>query len=88
MGDVSCDSAVNVVDALFVLQFEVGLRVDSGCPLAPDTLYLAACDVSADELCNVVDALFILQCEVGIPNTFCPAAVDAAVQAGSFTGLP
>ncbi len=73
LGDVSCEDLVNVVDALFVLQFEVGLRVDSGgCPLPPDTLNVAACDVTGDRLCNVVDALFILQCEVGIPNVLCP----------------
>ncbi len=76
-GDVNCDGLVNVVEALFVLQFEVGLRVDSGgCPLPPPlphTLNVAACDVSDDGLCNVVDALFILQCEVGIPNALCPA---------------
>ena len=76
-GDVNCDSLVNVVDALFVLQFEVGLRVDSGgCPLPsppPDTLNVAVCDVTGDTDCNVVDALFILQCEVGIPNVLCPA---------------
>ncbi len=73
-GDVTCDGLVNVVDALFVLQYEVGLRIDSGgCPLPPpDTLNVAVCDVNDDAFCNVVDALFILQCEVGIPNTFCP----------------
>ena len=83
-GDVNCDGSVNVVDALFILQREVGLRVDSGgCPLPPsppDTLNVAVCDVNNDGLCNVVDALFILQCEVGIPNTLCPAAVQAAQQ--------
>ena len=77
---MSCDGLVNVVDTLFILQYEVGMRVDSGgCPLPPpppDILNVAACDVSGDGECNVVDALFILQCEVGIPNTFCPAAVQ------------
>jgi hypothetical protein len=76
-GDVNCDGLVNVVDALFILQGEVGLRVDSGgCPLPPPppaTLYVAAGDVNKDRATNVVDALFILQCEVGIPNSFCPA---------------
>ncbi len=91
---MNCDGLVNVVDALFILQFEVGLRVDSGgCPLPPpppNTHYVGACDVGEDGLCNVVDALFILQCEVGIPNIMCPAAAEAAVQAGSgrsFDGL-
>jgi len=69
-GDVNCDGVVNVVDALFILQYEVGLRVDSGgCPLPPpppDTLNAAGGDVNKDGLTNVVDALFILQCEVGM----------------------
>ena len=91
-GDVTCDGVVNVVDALFVLQYEVGLRVDSGgCPLPPDTLNVAVCDVNDDGLCNVVDALFILQCEVGISNTFCPPPPapfsQAAAQAGPQDGL-
>ncbi len=68
-GDVSCDGVVNVVDALFILQYEVGLRVDSGgCPLPPappDTLKVSAGNVNKDAVTNVVDALFILQCEVG-----------------------
>ncbi len=77
-GDVNCDGQVNVVDALFILQYEVGLRAaNSGCPLPPsppDTLNVDACDVNGDTLCNVVDALFVLQCEVGIPNTSCPVS--------------
>ena len=76
LGDVNCDGIVNVIDALFILQYEVGLRVDTDqCPLPPpppDTLNVANCDVNDDGLCNVVDALFILQCEVGISNAFCP----------------
>ena len=86
-GDVSCDDLVNVVDALFILQHEVGTRVDSGpCPLPGDPpaepaigwLFLDGGDVNKDEVTNVVDALFILQCEVGAkPGAnmpFCPTA--------------
>ena len=80
LGDVNCDDVVNVIDALFILQYEVGLRAaNSGCPLPPsppDTLNVDACDVNDDTLCNVVDALFVLQCEVGIPNALCPAAAS------------
>jgi type VI secretion system secreted protein Hcp len=69
-GDVNCDGVVNVVDALFILQYEVGLRVDGGgCPLPPpphELLDAAGGDVNKDGLTNVVDALFILQCEVGV----------------------
>jgi glucose/arabinose dehydrogenase len=69
-GDVDCDDVANVVDALFILQYEVALRVDGGgCPLPPpppDTLNASGGDVNKDGPTNVVDALFILQCEVGL----------------------
>ena len=74
LGDVSCDNQVTVVDALFILQYDVGIRgVDNSCPLADNTLLLANCDVNADNTCNSVDALFVLQCDVGISNVLCPA---------------
>jgi len=76
-GDVSCDGMRNVIDALFILQKEVGMRhATNSCivPMPADSLYTAFCDVSNDSLCNVVDALFILQCEVGISNVLCPAS--------------
>ncbi len=88
LGDVACSDLVNVVDALFILQYEVGLRVDSGgCPFPPEPppppasgwINVASCDVSGDGICNVVDALFILQCEVGIPNAFCPEGFELGV---------
>jgi hypothetical protein len=75
-GDVNCDGKTDVVDAMFILQHEVGQRPNDscGCPLPDDTyIYRSGCDVSRDGECNVVDALFILQCEIGIPNPFCPA---------------
>jgi hypothetical protein len=80
-GDVNCDGVANVIDAMFILQREVGLRGDHyGCPLPPpppDLMNVLACDVSQDGTCDVVDALFILQCEVGIPNIFCPAPMSS-----------
>lgn len=73
-GDVSCDSAIDVIDALFVLQYDVALRGSADqCPLPQDTMFLPACDVDADSSCNVVDALFVLQCSTSIENSFCPA---------------
>ncbi len=67
---MSCDSETNVVDALYILQYEVGRRVDSGgCPLPPpphELLYVAGGDVNEDGPTDVVDALFILQCEVAV----------------------
>jgi hypothetical protein len=74
-GDVNCDGSTNAVDALFILQREVGLRPEDGqtCPPPANGLYLPACDVSGDGSCDAVDALFVLQCEVGIANDLCPA---------------
>ncbi|HEY53172.1 MAG TPA: hypothetical protein G4N94_06910, partial [Caldilineae bacterium] len=70
--------AVDSIDGLFILQYDVGLRAGSDqCPPPTDTLYLANCDVSGDGVCDSVDALFILQCDVGISNTFCPSAIAA-----------
>ncbi|RME85556.1 MAG: hypothetical protein D6775_02500 [Caldilineae bacterium] len=74
-GDVNCDTRVDPIDALFVLQYEVGLRsAGNQCPPAPDTLYLPNCDVNGDAACDSVDALFIVQCDLGIPNPLCPAS--------------
>lgn len=78
LGDTSCDGAVNTIDALFILQFNVGLKrveLDRDCPLLDqnDHLLLSACDVSNDAICNTTDALFILQCNVLLSNDFCPA---------------
>jgi len=71
-GDVNCDGIVSVVDALFILQYEVGLRDGSDqCPAPSGYLYLPACDVNCDGACNVVDALFVLQYEVGLRPELC-----------------
>jgi len=84
VGDVSCDSLVNVVDGLYILQYDVGSRrAANSCPLASGTLLLDHCDVSKDNTCNSVDALFILQCDVGISNTFCPARFPAPPNANN-----
>ena len=55
-GDTSCDFTRNVIDGLFILQHDVGLRAAfQSCPLEPATLYLPGCDTNADALCDVVD---------------------------------
>ena len=77
-------AARNVIDALYIMQYEVGLRTpSSNCPPEPDTLYLAACDVSGDMMCNVIDALYIMQCEVGIANPLCPGAAPNGQPGGA-----
>jgi len=81
-GDVSGDGSVNVVDALFILQYDVGLKDGTDVfPPPKGYIFLPACDVNQDGKCNVVDAMFLLQCDVGIHNAFCPAT---AAQAESF----
>lgn len=73
VGDVSCDTAVDAADALFMLQHSVQLRNGSTqLPLPANTLYSYACDVSGEGSCNQVDALLTLQCAVGLENRFCP----------------
>ena len=74
-GDVSCDSTRNVLDALYILQHEVGTRAaNNGCPLPENTLNVELCDVNRDSACDVVDALFILMCDAGVSNALCPAS--------------
>lgn len=73
-GNVNCDRTYNIVDALFIAQYTVGLRQPEACPLTDITTQfdIAGCDVNRDGVCNIVDALFIAQCTVGIENVFCP----------------
>ena len=72
-GDVNCDATRNAVDALFILQFDVGMRRSSSqCPLPSETLYTPTCDVNEDAACTIIDALFVVQCSVGITNAACP----------------
>ncbi|MEM7093383.1 MAG: choice-of-anchor V domain-containing protein [Actinomycetota bacterium] len=75
LGDVNCSGEANIVDALFIAQFEVGNRSDGGvCPLTDPTseLVLGQADVNNDNNANIVDALLIAQCDTGITNVFCP----------------
>lgn len=75
VGDVNCDNTVNVLDALFIMQYEVRTRTDNGaCPVAEAdmNLLLQAGDVNDDANVDVIDALYIMQCEAQISNSFCP----------------
>jgi hypothetical protein len=77
-GDVNCSGGpfpgnLQAEDALFILQYVVGLKTESNqCPPPTDHLYLLAADVNGDTLVDVIDALFVLQCVVDIPNVLCP----------------
>lgn len=57
-GDANCDSDVNVVDALVILQLEAGLIDALPCQVNAD--------VNEDGSINAVDALLILKLEVGL----------------------
>jgi hypothetical protein len=72
VGNVDCDQDVDAVDALFILQYVVGLRsVTNQCPLPAGTLYLPAADAQCDNDVDAVDALFVLQHVVGLRPELC-----------------
>lgn len=74
-GDVNCDNEVNIIDALFIVQFEVLVRDGvTGCPLDSPTSELNQLvgDVNNDLRVNVIDALLIAQCDAALANIFCP----------------
>lgn len=72
-GDVNCSGAADAVDAMFVLQYVVGLRSPSDqCPPPAGYLYLSAgIPVDCDADCDAVDAMFILQHVVGLRPELC-----------------
>jgi cellulose 1,4-beta-cellobiosidase len=55
--DVNCDNTVNIVDALVIAQYSVGLI---------DNLDCGGGDVNCDNTINIVDALVIAQYSVGL----------------------
>ena len=71
-GDVNCDGLLDATDALFIMQYDVGLRTAGTCPLAPHQIDLTQCDVNGSASCDTVDAMLIKQCVQGIPNPVCP----------------
>jgi hypothetical protein len=100
-GDVNCDQTISSVDALFDLQFDVGLRqAGHVCSLPTTNLFnIEQCDVNSDGSCGSVDSLFVLQCTVGLHNPLCPSAsmsnivphktlTPGSIIAGSGKGLP
>jgi len=72
-GDVDCDDDVDAVDALFILQYVVGMRNGSDqCPPPPGSIYLPGADADCDGDVDAVDALFVLQHVVGLRPVLCP----------------
>jgi len=75
-GDVGCNGSVDSTDALFILQYDVGMldgadQCDQPQRQGP-IAYLPACDLNGDGECSGIDALWILQCDIGLDNSFCP----------------
>ena len=70
-GDVNCDGRVDVIDALQIAQFTVGVRTDAGvCPL-PDPanqVNIGHGDFDVADGATIIDALHIARCTVGIDN--------------------
>lgn len=57
-GDANNDGVVNIIDALMVARYAVGLPEKN--------INIAAADVNQDDIINIVDALLILQYRLGI----------------------
>lgn len=73
-GDVNCDNIVDVIDALFIVQYDVTVREAlTSCPLPNprDEMNLARADFNQDGSVDVIDALFIAQCDSFVENGFC-----------------
>ena len=68
-GDVNCDKAMTIVDALMIAQFSSGNRADAGtCAFGDATseIFVGAGDVNDDGSVNITDALLIARCAAGI----------------------
>jgi len=73
-GDVNCNQAVSSTDALFILQYMVGLKnAGEQCPLQEGQLFVPGCDMNQNGTCNSTDALVILKCAAQISDPHCPA---------------
>jgi hypothetical protein len=71
-GDANNDGAVDAVDALFVLQYVVGVRSgDDACAPGSGVVCLRNSDVDCDGDEDAVDALFILQFVVYLRPDLC-----------------
>jgi hypothetical protein len=62
LGDVNEDGSIDIIDALLLAQYYVGLQPDINANSA---------DVNCDGVINIIDALLIAQYYVGLVNNFC-----------------
>lgn len=67
LGDANCDTRVDAVDAMFILQFQAGLLPSVPCALAAD--------VNLDQRVNPLDATLILQYGAGLIFRLPPLSV-------------
>lgn len=72
-GDVNCDKAMTITDALVIAQYASGVRSDTGTCAFGDAgaeLFAGAGDLNDDGTVNIIDALLIARCATGIGE--CP----------------
>jgi hypothetical protein len=75
VGDADRNFDKDAVDALFILQYVVGLRDGSDqCPAPPGAIHLPSADADCDGDVDAVDALFVLQHVVGLRPVLCPSS--------------
>jgi len=75
VGDADRDFDKDAVDAMFILQYVVGLRDGSDqCPPPPGAIHLPSADADCDGDVDAVDAMFVLQHVVGLRPVLCPAS--------------
>ena len=63
LGDTNNDGSINIVDALLIAQYYVGLN--------PANFNQAAADTNCDGSINIVDALLVAQYYVGLVPQLC-----------------
>jgi len=75
-GDINCDNAISVADAVVIAQSIVGLRTDQvACSPSFDPtsdVYIRAADVNGDDQVTIADAVLVSQCIASLQNVFCP----------------
>lgn len=79
LGDVNNSSTIDIVDALLIAQYYVGLN--------PSNFYTGAADVDGDGSINIVDALLVAQYYVGLITSF-PAGTVTPVTTAAPTTPP
>lgn len=80
LGDLNCDAAVDIVDALLADQYMNGVKSgQNGCPGAGTTdVHTAACDTNLDGACTDEDAEILAHCDVGFNgDAFCHRVPDS-----------